>query len=238
MRSPDVLPAIRSAPAARELTADEIRRLRALRYEHYLQSEWWRWRRNLALREAGYQCARCGVNRTLQVHHRSYDRLGAELASDLEVLCRGCHVGEHFNETQTYVGLYARVVSGVIAEGRWTELTEVVEEAKSRCAQYGLPYRHVEFQAAVSQLLPRVPFTPPPAKAELFDASKPGQPLTHAEACGVLARLAAARLIHHMPRARVLTVRDLERRRALQIVAQAIRDQVATCEAVEREGTA
>ena len=57
------------------------------RYLEYLDSpEWWRLRK-LALQRAGYQCERCAARTMLNVHHRTYQRLGAEYLNDLEVLC-------------------------------------------------------------------------------------------------------------------------------------------------------
>ncbi len=41
-----------------------------------------------------YTCARCGRIKSaanLQVHHLTYERLGNELPSDLQVLCHACH---------------------------------------------------------------------------------------------------------------------------------------------------
>lgn len=60
-------------------------------YEAYLRSPAWARRRGQALRRAGYCCARCGRRHGLQVHHRTYSRLGQELPDDLEVLCKACH---------------------------------------------------------------------------------------------------------------------------------------------------
>jgi hypothetical protein len=34
---------------------------------------------------------RCGHQYSLELHHKTYERLGRELISDLEVLCKGCH---------------------------------------------------------------------------------------------------------------------------------------------------
>jgi 5-methylcytosine-specific restriction endonuclease McrA len=39
----------------------------------------------------GARCERCGSTRDLELHHKTYDRLGRELLSDLELLCSGCH---------------------------------------------------------------------------------------------------------------------------------------------------
>lgn len=49
-----------------------------------------------ALQCAEYRCQSCGARNTvLDVHHKTYERLGFESAEDLEVLCRDCHEAEH-----------------------------------------------------------------------------------------------------------------------------------------------
>lgn len=63
-------------------------------YEAYLASAQWKQRRAVRLEMADNKCERCGVSHftaQLQVHHRTYERLGNELMSDLEVLCPRCH---------------------------------------------------------------------------------------------------------------------------------------------------
>lgn len=66
-------------------------------YDEYLKSKWWRQRRKQALDKAKNRCERCGEvpDKPLHVHHKSYDRLGREKASDLEVVCYKCHHYEH-----------------------------------------------------------------------------------------------------------------------------------------------
>lgn len=76
-----------------KLTPVEV--LRELSYAQYLRSRWWKSRREVALRMAGEQCQRCGAGKELVVHHLSYERLGAELPQDLEVLCWSCHEVTH-----------------------------------------------------------------------------------------------------------------------------------------------
>jgi len=64
-------------------------------YLDYLESpEWWRTRK-AALARADYHCERCGSLTSLEVHHRTYHRLGDENDDDLEVLCSCCHRAEH-----------------------------------------------------------------------------------------------------------------------------------------------
>lgn len=40
---------------------------------------------------AKYRCEACGQGPPLELHHKTYDRLGRERIADLELLCRGCH---------------------------------------------------------------------------------------------------------------------------------------------------
>lgn len=64
-------------------------------YYKYLQSWEWSAIRYQKILEAGYWCERCKSSYMLQVHHKTYERLGAELMEDLEVLCWLCHKSEH-----------------------------------------------------------------------------------------------------------------------------------------------
>ena len=66
--------------------------------EIYLNSIYWvRYVRPFMLGRADHKCESCGRRDdvVLDVHHKTYDRLGFELPEDLEVLCRDCHEAEH-----------------------------------------------------------------------------------------------------------------------------------------------
>jgi len=75
-------------------TEAEIQRDSA-EHRRYMRSKQWRARRDTAIMRAGYRCCVCGRvhmdTRKLQVHHKTYDRLGKERAEDLMVMCRRCH---------------------------------------------------------------------------------------------------------------------------------------------------
>jgi hypothetical protein len=65
-------------------------------YLAYLKSDRWQRKRSEALVRAKYRCEKCGAKcsvgiEQLHVHHKTYRRLGNERASDLMVVCRGCH---------------------------------------------------------------------------------------------------------------------------------------------------
>lgn len=60
-------------------------------YGQYLRSFEWKQTRRAALERANYVCAFCGDEGYLQVHYLTYERVGAEEAGDLLVLCDLCH---------------------------------------------------------------------------------------------------------------------------------------------------
>ena len=70
-------------------------------YRAYMVSDCWARTRKAALARAGRRCQSCGWTPQagslfrLEVHHRTYARLGHELPADLVVLCTGCHAAEH-----------------------------------------------------------------------------------------------------------------------------------------------
>lgn len=235
MRPVQVDPAIRSAPnAARALSGEEIKALRTKPYREYLKTQWWYRRRNQALRDAGYRCESCETKRELQVHHKSYQRLGCEEKDDLLVVCRGCHLGHHFNETQESIGIYVRVLSSVIHECPDAEFADVVETAKQRCAASKIHLNHDKFNAAVARVNNRISFRPPEHKRELYEVSKEGEPLTKAEAAGILNRLGLAVAMKHMPEVKIRTVRQTERLRAVAILMEGIAAQSERCDEAER----
>ena len=60
-------------------------------YQEYLESLAWR-ERSAKFREAwDNRCALCYSTGTLQVHHRTYERIGNELNTDCIPLCKPCH---------------------------------------------------------------------------------------------------------------------------------------------------
>lgn len=83
-------------PVAAPVTTTRMDALRAMPYREYLRSPEWRETRAAALVRAGHACSLDATHvEHLEVHHRSYTRLGAELAQDIVVLCRDCHRLHH-----------------------------------------------------------------------------------------------------------------------------------------------
>jgi 5-methylcytosine-specific restriction endonuclease McrA len=60
-------------------------------YRAYLRSERWQELRLLVLLRDNHACTQCGRTDNLEIHHRTYERLGCETLSDLITLCRDCH---------------------------------------------------------------------------------------------------------------------------------------------------
>lgn len=60
-------------------------------YKKYLKSyEWGKIRRKILKRDK-HRCKICNSGKNLNIHHRTYKRLGHELPEDLVTLCRNCH---------------------------------------------------------------------------------------------------------------------------------------------------
>lgn len=101
----------RNAEAARMMLAgrlrvcDECRRAGArttLTYARYLESDWWLHRRERALELAEHRCQVCNSPGPLEIHHRTYERLGHERDADLVVLCTNCHKLFHSDGRMPY----------------------------------------------------------------------------------------------------------------------------------------
>lgn len=60
-------------------------------YEDYMRSTAWRMQRDRFLNFWGHRCALCNGQKNLEVHHRTYERLGREKITDCIVLCHACH---------------------------------------------------------------------------------------------------------------------------------------------------
>lgn len=68
-------------------------------YEDYLKSEFWANIRTAAIERHGKNCALCGKDKSIQVHHTRYDRatLIGEQLRFLVPVCRNCHLDIEFS---------------------------------------------------------------------------------------------------------------------------------------------
>jgi len=60
-------------------------------YQEYLLGEHWREFRLAVLKGWSHRCCICYSDKALEVHHRTYERLGHEKLSDCVCLCSECH---------------------------------------------------------------------------------------------------------------------------------------------------
>ena len=76
-------------------------------YLEYIQSDEWRLKREWALLFWSRRCVICYSPDFIEVHHRTYERLGHEWLTDLIVLCRSCHERhyKYFNNNRQYYWL-------------------------------------------------------------------------------------------------------------------------------------
>lgn len=69
---------------------------RQAEYQAYLQTEHWKIFRLSILAKRGALCEECrDYSRGVEVHHLTYARRGAELETDVKILCRQCHQRQH-----------------------------------------------------------------------------------------------------------------------------------------------
>jgi hypothetical protein len=81
-----------------EVEPERQRELRFMPYPEFLQTIEWSNTRYQMLAVANWKCEECGfggIGKRLDVHHLTYERRGAELYSDLVVLCQRCHYACH-----------------------------------------------------------------------------------------------------------------------------------------------
>lgn len=78
-----------------QIHQQNVAALRNMCYADYLMTDHWRQVRGYALYRAGRACHLCASTDNLNVHHRTYERLGCEAPEDLTVLCRDCHAKFH-----------------------------------------------------------------------------------------------------------------------------------------------
>lgn len=64
-------------------------------YNRYIHSDKWKAKREAAFEKYGRKCSRCSSEHELEVHHKTYKRLGNEKLGDLQILCKTCHKNHH-----------------------------------------------------------------------------------------------------------------------------------------------
>lgn len=72
----------------------------------YLRTPRWQTLREEVFRRDGHRCRVCDTTESLQCHHNTYDRLGAEHMTDLETLCATCHANHHIMQNMERESLW------------------------------------------------------------------------------------------------------------------------------------
>jgi hypothetical protein len=185
----DVLPPIR-APRDEHARPD---------YLEYLKSAGWRTTRNRALQLASYRCERCDSKRDLQVHHRTYERLGHEWDQDLEVLCDACH-GDHHTIEQAKRGDPVRLLAVLVGQALHARdvrtYADLAEAVKCRAARLDVPYDSATLGRAIDLVTRhRSLFAAAPTVAQTSVAAS--TPINKTEALRIYASIA-----HELPQLR------------------------------------
>ena len=64
-------------------------------YNQYLKTEHWKYTRLKVLKKYKNKCYMCSYDMMIQVHHKTYDRIGNEDVDVLITLCKACHLKVH-----------------------------------------------------------------------------------------------------------------------------------------------
>lgn len=78
-----------------EGTRAELREERRAQYHDYLRTPQWREKSRRVRERARGMCEGCGERRCTQVHHLTYDHIGAEFLWELVAVCDECHERAH-----------------------------------------------------------------------------------------------------------------------------------------------
>lgn len=170
-------------------------------YLAYLNSPAWRFRRNRALQDAGYRCSQCGGKRDLQAHHLTYERLGAELQSDLQVLCADCHENRHIEETaKSDSGIYLKLASEALRAEPFRSIADLAEDTKRLCAKHKIPYDGPEVNRALELITGTRIKRQERKPLKLVERQEWNNDyVTASEAHELLCRLGIAGMVHPMP---------------------------------------
>jgi hypothetical protein len=85
---------------------ERLSRLGFKSYLEYLKSDLWKNRRTRFFEKNPRRCIGCGEDQgRIDLHHRTYVRIGQELDQDLVPLCRSCHQSLHVATTFGYADL-------------------------------------------------------------------------------------------------------------------------------------
>lgn len=83
---------------SRQYTEDFKRReflLQKAKYDEYLKTPIWKQKSAIVKERDKHLCQMCLIEKAVDVHHITYERIFNELTSDLISVCRSCHTKIH-----------------------------------------------------------------------------------------------------------------------------------------------
>jgi hypothetical protein len=172
------------------LEATRLQALRTMAYADYLRTPEWRRRRDRALMRACWCCEwpDCRDTDRLEVHHRSYEFLGAERDEDLRVLCPRHHHGLH-DRFETLRRLHWRVIRDVINSGPFESFADFVDTVKYRFHAHRILVDGYDLNELLSVTLRAVVIEIPGRAAPDAPRDHDAPPIGEAEARAILADL-------------------------------------------------
>jgi hypothetical protein len=168
------------------------------RYRAYLLTDEWRTRRNRILKLVAYRCERCGAKRGIEVHHKTYERLGCEQDQDLEALCPDCHREHHIQNPADSFRIYLKIAGEVVRENPFAVSADLSEALKVRCAKLHISYDSEKINKALSLICGKS-LAPQPVVRRDGRLPDP-QEISKADAREILIRLGLSDFIKTMPR--------------------------------------
>lgn len=91
-----------------------------LTYFQYTNSEHWKQVRNRFYKRLNHksQCEACKSKKKLNLHHKTYERIGHEKLSDLALLCNLCHRRVHREHSRNNLTLWATTEKFICSRGK------------------------------------------------------------------------------------------------------------------------
>jgi hypothetical protein len=136
----------------------------------------------------------------LEVHHKTYERLGDERDEDLEVLCARCHEQHHITALEeSGLGIYLKLARLALRSDPWGSIADLSERTKLACARAHIPYDGPTVHRALHLITGHRLVQPPNAGSLDTADTCMEKPLLASESHEVLARLGLLDAVRTMP---------------------------------------
>jgi hypothetical protein len=136
----------------------------------------------------------------LEVHHRTYERLGDERDEDLEVLCTRCHEQHHIAALEEAgLGIYLKLARLALRRHPLGSIADLSERIKLACARAHIPYDGPTIHRALHLITGHRLVHPPKAGNLGMADTYMEKPLLASESHEILARLGVLDAVRMMP---------------------------------------